>query len=599
MDLSQSLVSAITKPSFAFDHSHQQQPQSPNTLEPQVSWESSLLNPKNRILSLDTRNSKWRIDGATQCGRQFYAVPVCLLPEMIPLRIDIYIPDQEQHPPELRNALQSSFSVCMRHPRLENLGISRHICRALDHQCVQDSKFLQNYQKLPFGSKLVFENIAAHVESMVLTIVPNYELERQFLSVPTLQKLWADEIPKASWPEIVDLRRLRLRSQLHDTISVISLLIEDEYRSGGDLIFKSSNNDTQFIYHELKMLLKCPPHPNIMGLPLYIVTKKSNFGGKHGVCGFILPYYPLGSIRDVIPVNVAAGRSTFKQQLKWSRQILSALIHIREEMGTFYSDLRPDNLLLSKSGSGPDEDIVLCDFEQRGNWHEWCAPEILYLMYAENLWACPSLDAQNYIPRDLVERKLQKGAAGDGPQSQSIRRGPHGSNPAWFSLSHSAHEKAQVYSVGLLLYCIFEGLSNVRISLANAWPSEPHIAFPDFRRTPKSVQDCIRQCTIDSPEWELEAGRPKPGEEARNFGGRITRKDAKLYTAGGAPIDSDAGTSAKAVFEAAVIWWRSEVRRAKAFFGSDQWQRDRSGRARPTLRDVLAMLEAIESDTDE
>ncbi|KAM0268545.1 hypothetical protein ACHAQH_009951, partial [Verticillium albo-atrum] len=44
------------------------------------------------------------------------------------------------------------------------------------------------------------------------------------------------------------------------------------------------------------------------------------------------------------------------------------------------SDLRPDNVLLDDK-----DNVVLCDFEQRGNWHEWSAPEVLFRQYMENI----------------------------------------------------------------------------------------------------------------------------------------------------------------------------------------------------------------------
>lgn len=73
-----------------------------------------------------------------------------------------------------------------------------------------------------------------------------------------------------------------------------------------------------------------------------------------------------------------------------------------------------------------------------------------------------------------------------------------------------------------LLYCIFEGVSNVRISLANAWPCEPDIEFPQLRRTLISMRECIRRCTIDAPELELEQ------ELLSILYGRSTQTPAKI-----------------------------------------------------------------------
>lgn len=603
MELSHSLVSAITKPTFLFSRSQFVEHSHSSITTASASWDSSLLNPKNRIDSLDIAGSGWRIDGATMCGRQFYAVPISLLPSLIPLRIDVFIPDQEQHPWDLRGALDSGFSVCMRHPRLANLGISRHLCRALDHHCLQNPGFLQSYQTLPFGSKLVFENVTADVAAMTLTTFPAHDLERHLLSASSLQKLWEPDVPKHSWPEVIDLRCLRLKRQLHDSISVVSIRAENRCLSEKDLVFKSSNTDPKFIYHELKFLLTSPRHVNIMDPPLYIVTKKCNFGGKHGVCGFILPYYPTGSIRDMLPSRLLSGTLTSKQQLIWARQIVSALIHVGEAAGTFYSDLRPDNVLLTESEPGGDQNIVLCDFEQRGNWHEWCAPEILYAMYANNLYAyssanqahpsrcaCNGDNTNSHHPNHWYSNVI----------SRVSKAGPHGSNPAWFSLSPHAQEKAQVYSLGLFLYCIFEGVSNLKVSLANAWPYEPHVEFPEFQRTPPIIRDCIRRCTVDAPEWRFEDERDPTtrGIQYHPAQERVVRINGKLYPGpAGRPDITDRGAQgniANGVLKTATNWWESEIQSAKSFFESENLLTGQVGSKRPTLREVQAMLDHIE-----
>lgn len=594
MDLSQSLVSVITKPTFVFVQLEPPQPSLTTSTAPLPSWGSSPINPKNRINSLDVTRSHWRVDGATMCGRQFYVVPTCLLPNLVPLRVDVFIPDQEQHPPELREALQSSFSACMRHARLGQLGISRHLCRALDHHCAENPRFWHDYQTLPFGSKLIFENIAADVKAMTLTVEPAHDLERQLLSVPSLQKLWRGDVPIHSWPRVVDLNRLRLKQQLHDSISVINMVAESGGLSTRDFVFKSSTVGPKFLYRELKFLLTNSHHVNLIGAPLYIVTKKCNFGGKHGICGFILPYYPLGSIRDILPIRTLAGTLTFRQQINWSRQIVSALIHIREVAGTFYSDLRPDNVLLSQSEPNGPENLVLCDFEQRGNWHEWCPPEILYQMYAANLCAHPSPAAQSQLPQDLVNKRHDSNLSGNPLDRRTFNTHPLGSNPEWCSLSWDEQEKAQVYSLGLLLYCIFEGMSNVRVSIANAWPCEPDVEFPHFKRTPPSMRYCIRRCTIDAPDWVLKEKRSEEGGIPLRRPGRVTRMDGKLYPAGHINANEDNKPVAETVFETAKAWWKSEIGMAKRFFESAPWRDGNTGKERPTLREVLAMLDGFD-----
>ena len=180
-----------------------------------------------------------------------------------------------------------------------------------------------------------------------------------------------------------------------------------------------------------------------MDRPLYVVTKKSNFGSKHGVCGFILPFYPLGSIRDILPYRALSGTLKARHQFEWSRQLFPALIHIRDVTGTF-SDLRPDNVLVSGSARDESQNVILCDFEQRGNWYEWCTLEVLCGMYAENLRACPSSIDSGNVPHDLVNAHWRSDVLSIQSKRRNLKFGLHGSNSAWFSLSPQSREKAQV-----------------------------------------------------------------------------------------------------------------------------------------------------------
>lgn len=129
-------------------------------------------------------------------------------------------------------------------------------------------------------------------------------------------------------------------------------------------------------------------------------------------------------------------------------------------------------------------------------------------------------------------------------------------------------------------------MSNVRVILANASPYEPNVEFPEFKRTPDIMRDCIRRCTIDAPECELENERiTKRGLEYRGFE-NVVRIDGKLYPQGYANEDRDPESTAEAVLEAAKAWRESELKRAENCFASDNWQTGQTGRERPTLREV-------------
>lgn len=599
MDLSYSLMIALWQPSYVrmYDKLKKQIKVSDESVPP-TSWESSQLNPKNRIDSLDGAALRWRVDGATACGRQFFVVPTSLLPELRPLRIDLYIPEQDEHPPSLRDVLESSRSIVSRDSAaVAALGIAQHVCHALDSFCSLHPEFLESYHEFPFGTRLSFKNISADVSEMELSVLPSYDSERKSLAVYQLRSVLFRTEPASEWPQTIKIERLRFIQQLHDSVSIVQLV--DDLGTPGDVaIVKSSTEDFRRLYHELDLLLTFPPHPNIMERPTHIVTKRSSFGGKYGVVGFILPYHPLGSIRDILPTRHRNGCLPFRTRLNWCRQVTSALLHLNERCGTFYSDLRPDNVLLSshhlEGGScvpaHEEEAIVLCDFEQRGNWYEWCAPEVLFRQYTSNLrTSMPILDIPDQWS-DLIEQyNLCAPQTEDGSQS-SIRDYVQSRNLPWFCLSTESREKAQVYSLGLFIYCVFEGLSNVRNNILNAYSWEPGVEFPVFKATPPLIQQIVRRCTVDAPEWREAGLSSSESPLLPPRAPRVVRRGFKLY-AQRQVSGFQSLCKAKEVLDAGWLWWTTELERARMFLRTDEWRTQKFGKDRPTLRDVLDMLE--------
>lgn len=293
------------------------------------------------------------------------------------MRIDVFIPDQGTYTQVLRGTLDCDTVVPSRNSHaISKSGIALHVCRALDDWCARNRLFLKQYQELPFGSKLVFNKISIKLEEMSLTVIPGHDIERRTISLKELRKLWAIDVPDGLWPEPLDIGSLQFVRQLHDTISIIQLPQSGTVQVSL-AIFKSNTTSLEHLYHELRFLLTSPPHPNIMPRPMFIVTKQSRFGGEKGAVGFILPYYPQGSIRDILPLRLRSLSLSRVEQFRWAREVTSALIHVKEQSLTFYSDLRPVNVLLS-SKRGPrqavlgtdvanlqdnGESVVLCDFE--------------------------------------------------------------------------------------------------------------------------------------------------------------------------------------------------------------------------------------------
>lgn len=57
--------------------------------------------------------------------------------------------------------------------------------------------------------------------------------------------------------------------------------------------------------------------------------------------------------------------------------------------------------------------------------------------------------------------------AGYAPPAHLVETPVQAANRPWFLLPAAAQEKTAVYSAGLFIYTVFEGLSNVRHNIAN------------------------------------------------------------------------------------------------------------------------------------
>ena len=584
MDMSFETVNALWRPSFVFKYRHiRSQTCKTATATP---WENSALNPKNRVDGLPVTGAcRWRVDGSATFKTRFYAVPLDLLEtgRLPPLRIDVFLPDQGEYPPALRHSLDAAAGVPLQHaPAVAALGISRYICRVLELHSARNPSFLDKYRRLPFGSRIIISHVVSDISHIDLVIQPNYTLEGATTSLSTLRESWVGRVPEGIWPPAVDIYDLCVIRQLHDSVALVKV---QECKSSPDLqgqlaVFKSGSDDFHHVLHELKMLLTIPPHANLIGQPMAIVTKRSCFGGKQGVYGFLIPYLPSGSLRDLLPAHSPSKALDFSTRLRWGTDVASALLHVFEQGGAFYSDLRPDNVLLNTSGSA-----VLCDFEQRGNWHEWCPPEVLYPQYMENL---------------LNVRHRFENATYDPLIADYTRKRPvtpnqgfvESKNRPWFALSRQSQEKAMVYTLGLFLYCIFEGLSSVSPSLPYRFPFEPSISFPTFRHTPRRIRNLIWKCTADAPHWRKLEGSMFPRR-------KVVRVGSLLYPmfTSAAKVQSQCDQPSVAVLDAALDWWLSEIEHAKQFLASDEWHNQEFGVKRPCLRGVVDTLQQFQNES--
>ena len=454
------------------------------------------------------------------------------------------------------------------------------------------------YLSLPFGSQIIVPELTLDPAATASTIhlLPNYTVEQAMIPLPALRQLWPSSI---TYPPTIDTTSLTFHSQLHEAITLVTIASSPD--PSRKYVFKSLLRDQKYLYNELKMLLTLPHHPNLVSRPLYIVTHKCRFGGKRGVAGFILEYYPLGSLASHLSSpSFCDNNSSLPDRFRWARQIAEALIHVNDA-GGFYPDLKPDNVVLRQKKGG-EIDAVLLDLEQRGGWFSWSPPEVGYVEYIEILASrAPDENTRDemtallkgYIPHwtpPLQEERYRAAVSG-------------GFSAPWLALARLRREggalgtlldKAQSFMLGKLLWCIFEGRAVVRCGidhelLRDADPGS--FAFPQFRETPGRVRGLIRACTAGVAEWK---GR----------GRGVVLRGGKLVPASwdGKGAEPDAGE----VREVAREWWTSEVEAAKEFLGEitgvNNGNRGASrgvlgdAMQRPLLSDVLAELKRVERE---
>jgi hypothetical protein len=451
-------------------------------------WTQSFLNPKNRIDSLSpSQHPTWRIDGCTRLGTQFYTIPTFFSP-VSPLHIHTFIPEPSQWPLGLRSLLEIDSAFLYWDSRINNFRVAQHVLRTLDNWSSTISDFHSMYGALPFGSRIVFENMEKDITQIRIQILRTHDLERQMWSITFLPSRFT-KYPSVILPPTLDISRLHLVQQIHDSTAIVEL---DKFGTKSHLsteveketlIFKTLSDSPSYLYHELSILLTMPPHPNIIAAPVHLVTRKVRFGSKLAVVGFTLPYLPKGSLRDILPRRRIQGTLHLDDQIKWALQITQALNHIQDKGPGWYCDLRLDNVLLSDS-----DDVVLIDFEQRGVMPSFAAPEIRYLDYIITLVKESSLDGELKEYKALYEQHI-------GPLVEGQITDEYHGSTSWLCQIRSKREALQVYMLGRLLWCIFEGVSAPQVEIWMEYLHEPDIEFPVFERTPMRLRPLVERCT--------------------------------------------------------------------------------------------------------
>ena len=586
MDPSIDLVLAIANPTRS-ESSHASRSKDDMT---QVPWNNSALNIQHRVDSLQPLpNPIWRVDGCEVDGAHYFVTPNFMLGRA-PLQIDTYIPQRSSLPAALRDALQIDLAVFTSHGQVESLNISNYILRVLGAWSGKQRDFESRYISMPFGSRIVFNTVTSDIRAVDVQLVPNFDLERQWLSVSALENMW--RLGAEGWPEIIKLEDLMFVRRLHETISLVQISPNGDAQQ---YIFKSVLRDFEYFYHELNVLLTLQPHPNIISRPLFVVVKKCRFGGKVGVCGFVLEYHPFGTLQTAISNLPSDPKLRLTSQLRWANQLVSALQHIQASPIQFYSNLKLSNVVMKSSAGGGDPlDAVLIDLEQRSGFFAWAAPEVRYVHVLEHL-ATFSMDAGR---RSRYATLLRKYIPAWQPlNAKTPYRNPrHGYSFPWLALTPREREAAQVFMLGKLLWCIFEGVSSPGgcITIETFREEAREVTFPEFVRTPEGMRDCIRACTAGASEWE-----------GRWFG--VVRRGDKLYPLGKMDARHGKAVTVEEIEEAARKWWGEEINDAEEFLRTRmrlQLGDNEDGdivdtfafvRDRPSLKEVADMIEESNS----
>ncbi|KAJ0118773.1 hypothetical protein J7T55_013027 [Diaporthe amygdali] len=582
------------------------QSQKPTT--PISPWPESYLNPKNRINSLTAvTNPTWSMHGVQADGHRLFVVPSFAVGRP-PLRIDMYLAEQYEYdmPSSLVEVLQPAASMRLKSRQVGGTPLCQHLLRALEHWERNSRGFEQQYWSMPFGSMILVESIAADVRQTVLHLAPRYDTEQAWLSVVELRAAWGTGVDLDD-SEIIDLGELQLLEQPHEAISIVAIPKRQGRRK---LVFKAVLNDLKAMYHELRLLLTMEPHPNIIARPLYVVTKKCRFGGKVGVCGFILEYYSYGTLRDALWRSARcasqANELTIETKFRWAREIIDGVIHINKLCGTYYPGIKHINIVMGpriEPAGGEDNsptDInslspVLIDFEQRTGRYTWVPPEIYHFSSVE------FVANSDRAPREMRSRAARLIGAydgswiPDGPQHKFAVR-PEGYSSAWNVLSMRECEAAQVYMLGKLLWYIFEeqGSINNGLNLETFREEECDIVFPEFRTTPQPIRKIISTCTRGAPEW---SGRLPA----------VVKLKGKLWARNKlTDVNNPTGTS-EDTQNAAREWWVHELQTAESFLMARKREKVLKGalasdksilscmKGRPTFGELQQLLQEAEN----
>ena len=538
--------------------------------------------------------SDWHIDFSL-FGYCYAAIPPFSSP-LSPTRIDVHIPQQTKWPPELWSVLGARDSVHMSGPRVNELGISHHLRRALGHWSRGTEGFEKIYRGLPFGSRIVVRNIEPDVANMDISIRPNDFFGKSLLSVLTLESLWPAS-GRLPMPPCVRLDQLRYEKQLSLQVALVSLHTE----AGREFwVFKSQASGSASLYHELKVLLHQPPCAHVIEAPAYLVTVNCLEQNEDRVCGFLLKYYSHGTMAKLLPRRRRDGSLTLSKQVQWAKEITAALVHIAKTPAKFYSDLRMDNIVIDVKEDASETAVIL-DLEQGRNIYNWAPPEVYYLEWIAELGSPNHMRTDN-LPQETVAHYSEilkrylalKGHGWPLPGTPDVYDNPtHGWYYPWTLSTQEEREAGMVFLLAKALWCIFEGREEADVILGRSTLEDGQLRFPEFHLTPGPIRKLIKECSARAREW-------KDGNMT------IYRRGGRLFPLGKTGLNGEAEGTLEETIAATRLFWQDEMVKAEAFLEARMRYYQGEGMEedlqllgylrRPSLSDVLHTLESFSSE---
>lgn len=593
-------------------------PAEPPTGEPEPSWEDSQLNPKNRVLSLTPlRSPLWSIDGGAGRGTQFFAVPL-FLEDAPPMRFDVFVAEKATESPMIRELLDLDFAFHARDfARVRQQAISSYITRTLQVWTTEVyglDNVKELYYNQPFATRFLFENLPLDVRDVQIHIGSMHNLEFHQCSVRELADMWKMGLDEM--PQTVDIYNLAYVRQLQDSVCVVRYRQHEENPAvdpednvtSGVWALKALTSSVKYMYHELRNLLTMPPHPNVLSRPVRLVTKKARSNDKREVViGFLEPYHSGMNLRDSLPLLRMNNRLHLEDQVRWAKEICSGLLHVRQKGKLYYPDMRLDQIVMTSDNKHP----VILDFEQRGVWCEFAAPEVNALEHIR-LIASDEDEDEDEEDDSYVVLPRDSQAAGGKHDNHTLRKryadlltdlfpgweelgghDNHYTNPAqgynvpWICLTEREQEYAEVYMLARVLWCIFEGMSAPQPGAVwQSYRNEPEFEFPTFKLTPPELRGLIDRCT---------RGRRS------QLSGLVTRSGSKIVLqARGHRHDGitreeeirEIRSVAKAFWEHEVEWAEGFLLDRKNKMKKGTWDENIFGR--PRLEEVDAALGAFQ-----